>query len=354
MGTEQGEADGSAFPVPAEPGAVAEIRRGIDLADRAGIAGFGDKAQRDVAAFADRVLAQTRNGEMGDTGRLLLDVIERARGLDPAELGKRGLLQRLFGSAEAQLRRFVGRFEDVSAQIERIVIDLERHRDGLRRDISLLDELYEETRRSIRFLEAHIEAGRSFAAEYEGGELARLKGRAEAGGGDVMAAQEYSDARQALDRLEKRVFYLSQARQVGIQQLPQIRIVQSGDETLIENLQATTELAIPVWKQKMVLLLGLNRQGRALEMQRAVTDATGEMMRQAAAMMKTQAVEIERQAQRGIVDMAALEKANRDLIDTVNGVVDVQRAGRAKRAEAERLMDRLTDDLRTALTRVPA
>ena len=342
--------------VAVDPDMVAQIMGGIDIADRARITSFGDKAQRDVVAFADRILAQTRNAEMGDTGKLLLSVIEKARGLDPAALKEGGFLGRLMGSAEGRLRRFVGKFEDVAGQIERITIDLERHKDTLRRDISLLDELHEETRRSIRFLEAHIQAGKTFGAEFKEGALAQLKATADAArdGEGLMAAQEYNDATQALDRLEKRVFYLQQARQIGIQQLPQIRIVQAGDETLIENLQATTQLTIPVWKQKMVLLLGLNRQSAALEMQKTVTDATNEMMRQATAMMKQQAVEIEQQSQRGIIDMATLERTNRDLIETVNGVVDVQRTGRAKRVEAERKMDQLTSELRTALTGAPA
>lgn len=343
--------------IPVDPSTVAQIKREIDLTDRAQITSFGDKAQRDVVAFADKILAQTRNSEMGDTGKLLLDVIGKARGLDPAELKKSGFLERLIGSAEGRLRRFVGKFEDVAGQIERVVIDLERHKDTLRRDISLLDELHEETRRSIRFLEAHIQAGKAYAEDFKTGELARLKARADSVSGNsegVMAAQDYNDAVQALDRLEKRIFYLQQARQIGIQQLPQIRIVQAGDETLIENLQATTQLTIPVWKQKMVLLLGLNRQSKALEMQKTVTDATNEMMRQASAMMKENAVEIERQAQRGIIDMATLEQTNLDLIATVTGVIDVQRTGRAKRLEAERRMDQLTSELRTALTRAPA
>jgi uncharacterized protein YaaN involved in tellurite resistance len=146
------------------------------------------------------------------------------------------------------------------------------------------------------------------------------------------------------------VFYLQQARQIGIQQLPQIRIVQSGDETLIENLQATTELTIPVWKQKMVLLLGLQRQQSALELQKTVTDATNLMMRQASEMMKTQAIEIEKQAQRGIIDIETLEKTNRDLIDTISGVLSVQQQGRTKRAEIEQRMAQLTDELRSAVT----
>ena len=342
--------------VAVDPNVVAQIKGDIDLADRSRIASFGDKAQRDVVAFADKILAQTRNMEMGDTGKLLLDVIEKARGLDPAELKEGGFFGRLMGSAESRLRRFIGKFEDVAGQIERITIELDRHKDTLRRDISLLDELHEETRRSIRFLEAHIQAGKAFAAEFQDHRLVQLKAGAETAADDgdgLMAAQEYNDAAQALDRLEKRVFYLQQARQIGIQQLPQIRIMQAGDETLIENLQATAQLTIPVWKQKMVLLLGLNRQSEALEMQRTVTDATNEMMRQASAMMKKQAVEIEQQAQRGIIDMATLEKTNRDLIETVNGVVDVQRAGRTKRLEAEHRMDQLTKELRTALTRTP-
>ena len=159
---------------------------------------------------------------------------------------------------------------------------------------------------------------------------------------------------QALDRLEKRVFYLQQARQIGIQQLPQIRIVQSGDETLIENLQATTELTIPVWKQKMILLLGLKRQESALALQKTVTDATNEMMRQASEMMKSQAIEIEKQSQRGIVDIETLEKTNRDLIDTVSGVLNVQEQGRKKRADAEQRMAQLTDELKDALAKTPA
>jgi uncharacterized protein YaaN involved in tellurite resistance len=130
-------------------------------------------------------------------------------------------------------------------------------------------------------------------------------------------------------------------------------MVQSGDETLIENLQATTALAIPVWKQKMIMLLGLNRQKTALELQRTVTDATNEMLKQASEMMKSQAIEIEKQAQRGVVDIETLEKTNRDLMDTIAGVLKVQEEGRQKRMEAEQRMQQLTGDLKAALAKAP-
>jgi uncharacterized protein YaaN involved in tellurite resistance len=343
--------------VTTDPSAVARIKSMIEISDRSRIVTFGDRAQRAVVEFADRILAQTQNREIGATGKLLSDILAKARGLDPAALKNSGLLTRLFSSVEARVRRFAEQFDDVASQVDRICVDLDQNKETLRRDIALLDELHEQTKVAIGDLDGYIAAGKEFVESYRRGELAELERSAKTpaeGSDSLLATQSYQDAVQALDRLEKRVFYLQQARQIGIQQLPQIRIVQSGDETLIENLQATTELTIPVWKQKMILLLGLHRQQSALELQKTVTDATNQMMRQASEMMKTQAIEIEKQAQRGIIDIETLEKTNRDLIDTIAGVASVQEQGRRKRGEVEQRMSQLTADLRTALSKAPA
>jgi uncharacterized protein YaaN involved in tellurite resistance len=339
--------------VAADPGQIASIKSAIDIKDRAQISTFGDGAQRAVVAYADKVLGQTRNKELGQTGKLLVDIIEKAKGLDPASVKEGGIISRLFSSMEARVRRFAAQFEDVASQIDGIAIDLDTRKDQLKRDIAVLDDLHEETRRSIVQLDAYIQAGKDFGDDFRKGELQRLKSAADASGSTaegLLEAQTYQDALQALDRLEKRIYYLQQARQIGIQQLPQIRIVQSGDETLIENLQATTQLTIPVWKQKMILLLGLTRQREALELQKTVTDATNTMLKQASQMMKDQAISIEEQAQRGIVDLETLEQTNRDLIETIGGVIKVQAEGQQKRAEAEKRMEAMTGDLRRALT----
>ena len=332
--------------------AIARIKSEIDISDRSRLVTFGERAQRSVVEFADRILAQTQNRELGNTGKLLSDILGKARGLDPATLKDANFVTRLFSSAEARIRRFAEQFDDVASQIDRITLELDRNKETLRRDLALLDDLHEETKSAITQLDTHIAAGKAFAEEFRRGRLAELERAAKgssAGRDTLLAAQTYQDANQALDRLEKRIFYLQQARQVGIQQLPQIRIVQSGDETLIENLQATTELTIPVWKQKMVLLLGLNRQRSALELQKTLTDATNKMMRQASEMMKSQAIEIEEQSQRGIVDIETLEKANRDLLDTISAVLKLQQEGHNKRAEVEQRMAQLTDELKTGL-----
>ena len=268
--------------------AMVRIKSEIDISDRSRLVTFGERAQRSVVEFADRVLAQTQNHELGNTGALLSEILGKARGLDAASLKDANFVTRLFSSVEGRLRRFKEQFDDVASQIDRITVALDRNKETLHRDIALLDELHEETKSAITQLDTHIAAGRAFAQEFRSGGLAELERTAKAqnaGSDTLLAAQTYQDAVQAVDQLEKRIFYLEQARQIGIQQLPQIRIVQSSDETLIENLQATTELTIPVWKQKMVMLLGLNRQRSALELQKTVTDATNEMMRQASEMI---------------------------------------------------------------------
>jgi uncharacterized protein YaaN involved in tellurite resistance len=246
----------------------------------------------------------------------------------------------------------------VAAQIDRITVELEKRIDILRRDVTMLDGLHDQTRDSIGGLDAYIAAGKAFADEYQRGPLVDLETKAKAVATDetkgVMAAQQYQDAVQSLDRLEKRVLYLQQARQIAIQQMPQIRIVQSGDTTLIESLQASVTLTVPAWKQKMVLLLGLTRQQEALAMQKTVTDATNQMLKQASEMMKTQAIDIEQQSQRGIVDIETLQKTNQDLIETIQGVLQVQSEGRRKRAMIETEMDRQTAALKAALSQAPA
>lgn len=339
-----------------DKGRVQAVKEGLDLADRAAIVTYGDNAQRRVSDFADRILAETRNKEMGKTGDLLTDILTKAKGLDPATIGKLNWFQRLFTNVQARLARFKEQFSTVASQIDRVTIELDKHKEGLRRDITMLDDLHEQTKSAIAELDIYIEAGKAYGAEFKSGRLAALKADADAKANTtegLMAAQAYQDGLQALDRLEKRVMYLQQARQIGIQQLPQIRIVQAGDETLIENLQATTQLTIPVWKQKMILLLGLTRQQSALEMQKTVTDATNTMLKQASEMMKGQAIEIEKQSQRGIVDMETLEKTNRDLIETITQVMQVQNEGRRKRAEVEKRLGEMNTELKKHLSALP-
>lgn len=338
---------------PPPPALIEQIKGSLDIRSRDSISQFGIAAQREAADFADKILAATKNREMGDTGALLTDVLEKAKGLDPATLGKQGWLSRLFGGLKSEINRFKARYESVASQIDAVGLQLEKRQDALRRDVVMLDGLHGSTLQSIRMLHAHVLAGEEAQKNFESEALPQLKTAVEtakAGGGDgMLEAQVYQDALQTVERLDKKILYLRQARQAAIQALPQIRVVQASDETLIENLQATATLAIPIWKRNMALALGLQRQKEAMDLNRAVTDATNEMMRKSSEMLKEQSLEVERQSQEGIVKIETLQKVNDDLIATVNGVLELQRQGKAKRAEAEAQMDKMTIALRDTL-----
>jgi uncharacterized protein YaaN involved in tellurite resistance len=180
---------------------VAKIKSEIRLDDRAKLIDYGDQAQRNVTDYAERVLRQTKNKELGDTGELLTDIIAKAKGLDPAALEQAGFFERLLGSLERRILKFRARFEEVSGQIEGLCLELEKRKEGLRRDIALLDQLHDETQTSILSLSAYIEAGKAFADQYEKDELPKLKAAidgAKTGGSDgLLQAQSYQDAAQA-------------------------------------------------------------------------------------------------------------------------------------------------------------
>lgn len=321
----------------------------ITLSDTAQISSFGAKAQRDIADFAEQVLLQARGRDLGDTGELLSDLMAKAKGLDVDALKSAGPISQLFGGVHRKLVKFKAQFETVGSQIDAIGAELQTRVERMRSDLQMLDGLYAQGRTTIDELDGFITAGKQFAETYRDGELGALKIAAEKEGADLLAAQAYQDALLALDRLEKRIFTLQQARQIAIQQLPQIRIVQNGDAALVASLDASISLTIPAWKQKMVMLLGLERQREALALQKAVTETTNELILRSSQMLQVQAMDIEQQSQRGLVDLEVLAKTNNELIETMNGVLRLQIEGRQARAAAEGEMARQTEQLRCAL-----
>lgn len=355
--TGQGEAvagRGAGLPPEARPNAdlVSEIRDAIDLDDRESVAAFGEHAQRAVAEFADGVLRETMNKDAGPIGELLADMLAKVQGLAPDRLKEQGLVERLLGGTKRKVVRFKEQFGSVAAQVDRIAIELDRQRDGLRRDVAMLDQFYLRNLEHLRQLEAHIEAGERYMADYEARELPRLERAAsEAGAGEShLAAQQLNDARQAVERFRRRLHDLKLSRAVAQQSLPQIRLIQGGNETLIDKLQSSITTTIPTWKNQMTIALALHRQETALTLDREVADATNAMLRKNAEMLKTGSLELERQAQRGVVDIETLQETNRKLVETISGVLEIQRSGNRKRHEAEQQLRQIETELKQALT----
>lgn len=320
----------------------------IALSDTAQITSFGEKAQREIAGFADQVLRQARGSDFGDTGALLTDLMAKAKGLDVESLKTAGPLSQMFGGVRRRLVRFKAQFETAADQIDAIGAELKTRVDRMRTELVTLDGLHAQGRMAIEELDGYIAAGKAFGESFRARELVELEAAAK-NSSDLLAAQAYQDALLSLDRLEKRIFTLQQARQIALQQLPQIRMVQNGDAALVASLDASITLTIPAWKQKMVMLLGLERQKEALALQEAVTETTNELISRTSEMLHTQALEIEQQSQRGLVDLDVLARTNNELIETVNSLLRIQSAGRSMRADAEREMERQTRQLRDAL-----
>jgi uncharacterized protein YaaN involved in tellurite resistance len=333
------EMEPAAKPVSRDE-AIAAIAQGIDLADRSAVASYGHGAQRKLAEYADQVLSHARGRPTGATNELLGNLIETASGLDANSIRNGNLFERLFSTVEARLKRFVGRFETSANKVEMVAVQLENHRDQLLKDIALLDTLFDETRDAIAALELYIAAGKRYIAQSP----------SIVADGSELDIQDQHDRRMALSRLEKRLLQLEQARQVGLQQLPQIRVVQASDETLVDNLQSAVTLTIPVWKQKMLLLLGLSNQEAALKLHDAVVDATNKMIEQASSMTRDQAIRIEQSSQTGILDVAVLERTNRELIETITKVIEIQTEGAAARAALENRLELMNGELRASLS----
>ena len=336
----------------ADPTEVARIKSTIRLSDRAALVGFGDNAQRDVGTYADTILRSILNKDTGDVGDLLSEMLLSVKGLDPTTLKDASFFERLFGGVRRRIEKFKNRFQSVAGQVDRVALELERRQDGLKRDIAMLDQLYDKNLGHLRALENHIDAGEAFVAESEATVLPALERKMEAAEGTAaqLAAQELSDTRQAVDRLSRKVHDLKLSRVVAMQTLPQIRLIQNGNSTLADKLQASIMTTIPTWKNQMTVALALHRQESALAMQKEIADTTNAMLKKNAEQLRSGATGIERETQRGIVDIDALAKVNEELIGTINDILAIQSQGRQERLQAEQEMKRIEGELKQSLT----
>lgn len=340
-----------------DPALVARIRQEIRLDDRAALTAYGDQAQRGVAAFADTILRDTLNKDSGAVGDLLSDMIVKVNSLDPASLAKTGLLERLWGGAKARLLRFKERFTSLAAQVDRIALELERRSDALRRDIAMLDGLFDRNLAQLRELEAYIVAGGEVVEEARRVHLPALEARARAAGDGIegqLATQAAADLAQGIERLERKLHDLKLSRMIAMQAMPQIRLVQNGDAALVEKLQSSIATTIPTWKNAMTIALALHRQGEAIKLQREVADTTNALLRANAEALRTGAAGIEREVQRGIVDIETLAQVNRSFVATIDEVLAIQRDGRARRQAAEAELVRIEGELKRAVLGQPS
>lgn len=333
---------------------IDKIKKGIDLTDSNMLVQYGVGTQARISDFADGVLAEIRAKDAGFVGDMLTDLLMNVKKLEIGSLeGGNGFLSSLplVGGLFDRFRRFMAEYESLSAQIEKITDKLDEARIGLMRDVTFLEGLFDMNVGHFRELGIFIQAGEEKVAELKNTLLPSLKAKAEQSR-DPLEAQKYDDMEKAVNRFEKRVHDLKLSKAVSLQTMPQIRLVQAGNQELAEKIQSAILNTLPLWKNQLALAISLLRQKNALELQKEVSETTNELLRKNAELLKQGTVEIAKESERGMVDIETLQKVNADLISTIEEVIRIQQEGRTRRQAAEQELLKIENDLKLKMVSV--
>lgn len=327
---------------------VERIKDAIDLANSAYVVQYGNSAQKNVADFSDSILSSVRSRDLDTAGELLKDLSLKVRDFSGDDGG--GFLSSLpiVGSLFRKKDALMASFNTLGAQVEKIQAGLEQQKMDLMKDIVMFDGLYDKNLEYFKQLQLFIQAGEEKITELRTVTLPRLEEEAKASS-NPMAGQVVKDYEEAVVRFEKKVHDLKISKVIAIQTAPQIRLIQNNDKILVSRIQSAIYNTIPLWKNQLVLALGLNRQKDALAVQQAVSNATNELLQKNAEILKQNSIETARENERSIVDVETVKKVNQDLVATIEETLKIQQEGRMKRQAAEQELVQIENQLRQTL-----
>ncbi len=312
---------------------VNELKNGIDLLDSQALVTYGVGAQRQITNFADSILKRVQSKDAGQIGETMTDLMVTVQSLEIEKLnGDGGFFSKL--PFLNSMKRFMAKFETVEVQIDKIEAELDNARMTLLKDIGIFDTLYQKNIEYFHNLDLLILAGEEKVAEARETLLPNLIAEAQASN-DPMSTQLVSDFDETINRFEKKVHDLKLSRTIAMQTAPQIRLIQNNDKMLVDKIQTAILNTIPLWKNQIVIALGLQNQERVLKMQQKVTETTNELLQKNSELLKQNTVSVARETEKGIVDIETLKKVNADLIETIEETMKIHKDGRAARQSAE-------------------
>jgi uncharacterized protein YaaN involved in tellurite resistance len=328
---------------------IERLAQQLDIADPGSILRFGQEAQNRATAAADAMLEGARNREAGEAGVTLSSLLATLRGFDMSGLGERpGFLARLFGRARAETARVVQRYETIKGQVEEIGDRLDSHRTRLLEDVEKLERLYGATLEWFHGLGDHIAAGEMVLRRVDQEAIPAMAREVE--GGDSVAAQRLRDLRAARDELERRVHDLKLTRQVAMQALPSIRLIQENDKALAAKIQSVIANTVPLWRQQLAQALAIQRMREAGRTLKEATDLTNELLTANAERLRQGNIEARTQIERGVFDIEAVKKANASLVATIEDSLRIAQEAQAQRAAAGKELEKAEAEIRRALT----
>ena len=329
-----------------EKKAVEEFAKKIDITDTNLVLQYGAAAQKSVAGFSENALSNVRSKDLGEVGADLSELVVQLKGFGSGE-EKKGLAG-LFRKAGNKIESMKAQYGKVEANVDRIAQSLEKHQITLMKDIAMFDQMYELNLKYYKELTMYILAGKKKLQAVLENDLPELQKKAEESGlaEDAQAAR---DLRSQCDRFEKKLYDLELTRTVSMQTAPQIRMVQTSDTVMAEKIQSTIVNTIPLWKNQMVISLGVEHAAQAARAEREVNDMTNELLKKNADALKTATVAAAKESERGIIDIETLRHTNETLISAMDEVIAVQKEGKQKRLAAENELAQIEDQLKNKL-----
>ena len=315
----------------------------IDITNNNAIVQYGVGAQKKLADFSEKALQNVRTKDLGEVGNMLSSVVVELRQFDPNN--DKGGFFGFFNKGKNKIESLKARYDKVEVNVDKIADMLEEHQITLMKDTTMLEQMYDLNETYFKELSMYIVAGKKKLQKIYDEDLAQLRAKAQETkrSEDIQAAKDLS---AYCDRFNKKLYDLQLSRMVSIQTAPQLRLLQNNNTLMVEKIQSTLMNTIPLWKNQMVIALGLDHATQAAKAQREVSQATNQLLTNNAEALHTATVETAKESERGIVDIETLQHTNEKLIQTFDEVMQIQQEGREKRAKAEQELRVIEDELK--------
>ena len=334
---------------PEEEKMVNEFASKIDISNSQAILAYGVGSQKKIADFSENALERVKTKDLGEIGDMLAGVVGEIRSLETEE-DEKGLFG-FFKKTSNKLANLKAKYDKVETNVNNIAKALEDHQVTLMKDVLMLDKMYELNMNYYKELSMYILAGKKRLERANNVELPELIKKADESGlpEDTQKAKDFS---QMINRFEKKIYDLELTKTVSLQMAPQIRLIQNNDSMMSDKIQSTIMNTIPLWKNQMVIAIGLKHSNDAAKAQKAVSDMTNELLKRNADALKTATIETAKESERGIIDIETLKNTNKTLISTFDEVIKIQDEGRQKRKEAEAELKNIENEMRTKLLEI--
>lgn len=336
---------------PADLQKAGNLAKQINVLDSTYVTNYGNDSQKKMSSFTDGVLTQVKTGDAGEIGSKLNDVVIKARSLDISVVTKgQGILSKipLVGNIFNRVTKFKQNFNSLSTQIESVTKELQKTQTTLIDRNRMLDDLYKANLQQFVDLNVLIEAGNLAISNVATNVIPAMETEV-ANSNDQLKVQELNDMKQALVRFERKVHDLELTRMSVLQTAPQIRLIQSNNQSLAEKIQSTIYLTVPLWKKQFLMAISLMEQAKAAELDKAVTDANNDLLNSNAKLLQQNTIAVARANERGVIDIQTLENVQKTLLDTCEEVIQIQAEGKKNREEAKKQLTQMEQDLKQRL-----